>query len=205
MPPKTPRAVCARTAYTPSGGRSLRGAEQLDVQRRIPERSPALIAGHDRARETRTAVPSARRARSRSPCAIDVRIALDEIGAPVASSVGGNDVDDEPAFCAQCRQDRRVALAPAAEPVIVADDELAHLIALLEELGRRTASAEYPASVGVNGSTTTSSGPLSASASQLLGVGREEHRGRRWIDDLERMRTERDEQTGQPGVRARAR
>ena len=106
---RTRRArVCARTAYTPSGGRSLRADGSCDVERRIAER---------RARAARPATTVPRNAYGRPSAALRaLEIAVRDrrpdrcstrSARRAASSVGGHDVDVE----AAARAERRSAAA----------------------------------------------------------------------------------------------
>ena len=75
-----------------------------------------------------------------------MRIALDEIGTPRGVERRRNDIDGEAALARRSLgEHRRVALTAAAEAVIVADDELAHVIAIDAEVRRTNCSAEYAA------------------------------------------------------------
>ena len=72
------------TAYTPCGGRSFRGdaSSRLSVGKPSPWPRPSPQITRPR---TSTAGQGRRHARARSPCAIARRIAVDEIGRPVAA------------------------------------------------------------------------------------------------------------------------
>ena len=113
----TPRARLRADCVYPGGRKKFARRRELDVDRRIAQ--IAGLAGrpaHDRSAKAVWTAERALARASRSPCAIDVRIALDEIGAPARIERRRNDVDVEAALGADRARGSRVALRPRPSP-----------------------------------------------------------------------------------------
>src|SRR6266566_77224 len=81
MPPYRLPSISTRTAYTPSGGSSLRGSGDVRLMVGTPMVRPRPAPRSTTARKL-YGRPSPRSADARSPCATAVRISDDEIGCP---------------------------------------------------------------------------------------------------------------------------
>ena len=205
IPSNRPRDPSTCTAYTPSGGSSFRESGDVDVERRESEQPAPRIARDDRpAHRIRPPQKRARARRARPPRGHGARACCSPAPRPPSARATRRPRRSRATAPSDAEQ-RDVALAPAAEAVIVADQQLGHPEARAAEWSRRTRRRAAARARGVNGTIATQSSAVFASRRELL-VARREQAGRgRRVDDLERVRLEGHEQAGATSGAAHAR
>src|SRR5438876_873049 len=164
MPAYRLPSISTRTAYTPSGGSSLRGSGEVRLIVGTPIVRPRPAPRSTTARRL-YGRPRPRSADARSPCATAVRISDDEIGCP-SSRTASTTSTAKPSSFARRRTRSRSPVRPRPNPWSYPSTSSC-IRYCARSTSRTNCSGASRARAGVNGTSSTRSSPSAVTSSRF--------------------------------------